>query len=76
MRFLSGGAVLCLMLASVALSACGQRGPLLLPSEASKKNDRASYMLYSPKKADLPAVAPAKDGQSTAEQVAPAADSK
>lgn len=76
MRFLSGGAVLCLMLASVALSGCGQRGPLLLPSEASKNNDKASYMLYSPKKADSSAAAPAKDAQSTSEQVAPAADSK
>lgn len=77
MRFLSGGAVLCLVLASVALSACGQRGPLLLPSEASKKNDRASYMLYSPKKADLPAASPAaKDGQPASDSVAPAADSK
>lgn len=76
MRFLSGGAVLCLMLASVALSACGQRGPLLLPSEASKKNDKASYMMYSPKKADVAAPQAAKDGQPASDNVVPAADSK
>lgn len=76
MRFLSGGAMFCLMLASVALSACGQRGPLLLPSEASKNNDKASYILYAPKKEAQTSAAQDKSTQPASDSVAPAADSK
>ncbi len=50
MRFLSGMAVSCLMLVSLGLSACGQKGPLVLASEQSKNSNKASYLLHSKKK--------------------------
>jgi predicted small lipoprotein YifL len=81
MRFLSGGAVFCLIVATVALSACGQRGALVLPSEVSKNNDKASYILYSPKKEAASSTVAGSSVADKAESpvsdsVAPAADSK
>lgn len=46
MRSIQGMTLALIVAAPILLSACGQRGPLILPSEESSSSRKAIYMLY------------------------------